>query len=275
MPCDIVEMKAFVKQRLYVHFSNVMLGFERASLLGDSALMSSADKHLSLYVRLCEWAGSDKCLNSIGIKTTLTATSSGQVSKKQSPKDMVYLNASALRGVGQGIDTALDSYDIATQSLVGVLGDLECEIKSIVLATKACLNCLDHIIKCVKIIEYAVRIESPSEIVSHSDSDVASTRGDLPHVNTIEDARKVLRGMSKDEARQHCHDCRDEGLYEHEEVQLLWVGFVREFLQNEDIEKPNEGTEELNHNIEKPNDGTEKLNHNIEKSNEDTEKPPP
>ena len=56
---------------------------------------------------------------------------------------------------------------------------------------------------------------------------------------------------------------------------MLWVGFVREFLQNEDIEKPNDGTEKLNHNIEKPNDGTEKLNHNIEKSNEDTEKPPP
>ena len=62
VPCDIVEMKAFVKQRLYVNFSNVMLGFERASLLDDSALMSSADKHLSLYVRLCEWAGSDKSI---------------------------------------------------------------------------------------------------------------------------------------------------------------------------------------------------------------------
>ena len=267
MPCDIVEMKAFVKQRLYVHFSNVMLGFERASLLGDSALMSSADKHLSLYVHLCEWAGSDKCLNSIGIKTTLTAKSSGQVSKRQSSKDTVYLNASALRGVGQGIDTALDSYDIATQSLVGVLGDLECEIKSIVLATKACLNCLDHIIKCVKIIEYAVRIENPSEIVSHGDSDVASTRGDLPRVNTIEDARKVLRGMSKDDARQYCHDCRDEELYEHEEIQLLWVGFVREFLQNDDIENSNENTEELNDNIENSNENIEELNDDIENSN--------
>ena len=216
-----------------------MFGFERASVLGDGTFMTCADKHLAMYVRLCEWVDSDKCLNSVGIKNSLTVSTLERT--KQPSKDITYLNNSALQGVGQGVCVALKSYSVAIEGLACVLDRADRDIKAIVSATKACLNCLDHIIKCAKIIEYSVRVETASDIVSENKGDDMSDNGaSYTNINSVDGACLVLENMGKEDARLYCEMSSNNESCSQAESQMLWSAYCQIFLSNStaDMTKP-------------------------------------
>ena len=136
----IADMKQYIIENVNDCFKSVYDGYYLASLSGCERLLTKSQRHIYLFLQLCEWAEGDKSLSAYGIKNNYTKR------KNIINSDSTYSNvASRLRLVSfENFDFAVDCYVNAVNKLRKSISFRQSN-KLVLENTKLCLASLQHI----------------------------------------------------------------------------------------------------------------------------------
>ena len=225
-------MREKIIQVMPALFDVVLEGFSVSAVSTNKEVLRASERHLFLFVQLCEWAQGTKTLSACGIKTT-TARRENIASHTDT------LPTLALNGAVQnGIGVALQSYDKTIADLHAVIHAEVLDYVVLKVISKACLDTLTHITELCRIAEYCNRHAELSNTapVSKDDcvqSEIAECVKDLASVDwKAEDrqsARVYLDGIDKDIA---------QALVKHMNVNVLWLAYVDVYISNMPYENP-------------------------------------
>ena len=213
-------------------FDVVLEGFSVSAVSTNKEVLRASERHLFLFVRLCEWAQGTKTLSACGIKTT-TARRENIASHTDT------LPTLALNGAVQnGIGVALQSYDKTIADLHAVIHAEVLDYVALKVISKTCLDTLTHITELCRIAEYCNRHAELNNTapVSQDDciqSEIADCVKDLASVDWKAEDRQSARvyfyGMDKDTA---------QALVRHMNVNVLWLAYVDVYINNLPYESP-------------------------------------
>ena len=133
-------MKRYIIENVNYCFKSVYDGYSLASLSGCERLLTKSQRHIYLFLQLCEWAEGDKSLSAYGIKNNYTKR------KNIINADSTYSNvASRLRLVSfENFNFAVDCYVNAVNKLRKSISFRQPN-KMVLENTKLCLASLQHI----------------------------------------------------------------------------------------------------------------------------------
>ena len=136
----IADMKQYIIENVNDCFKSVYDGYSLASLSGCERLLTKSQRHIYLFLQLCEWAEGDKSLSAYGIKNNYTKR------KNVINSDSTYSNVSSrLRLVSfENFDFAVDCYVNAVNKLRKSISFRQSN-KLVLENTKLCLASLQHI----------------------------------------------------------------------------------------------------------------------------------
>ncbi len=173
-------MRELVKSKISTMFPVVLNSFETASKIVDKNLLKACDKHISLFLSICEWAEGDKPLyvykikNTLAIKQSMVQNNEENQTFQKNSKAFLPLNKTAISAIEKGAKIATKAYILATKNLEKFTTQTttkkteennDFENKEFVQAVKSCLIALEHIVELCRISEYAIRAETYKDII--------------------------------------------------------------------------------------------------------------
>ena len=218
-------------------FDVVLEGFSASAVSTNKEVLRASERHLFLFVRLCEWAEGTKTLSACGIKTTLTRReniASQNISTHADTLPTLVLNGAVQNGIG----VALQSYDKTIADLHAVIHAEVLDYVALKVISKACLDTLTHITELCRIAEYCNRHAdlnntapvSQDDCVQSEIADCVKTLADVDwNAEDRQSARVYLDGMDKGTA---------QALVRHMNVNVLWLAYVDVYINYMPYENP-------------------------------------
>ena len=142
-------------QEMPALFSVVMNGFSYSAICVDKKLLQVSERHLFLFVKLCEWAEGAKTLSACEIKNPMA--SRGEKYRSNDKDSTARYSSTSINiddCIENGINVALQVYDRTVGDLHSILKMEDIDYKYLSLVSSACLTNLNHIATLCRIAEY-------------------------------------------------------------------------------------------------------------------------
>ena len=238
----VSQMREKIGREMPVLFDAVLDGFSKSASSNNKELLRASERHLFLFVRLCEWAQSTKTLSSCGIKNTATShRNSAHVLYKDAIPTMNINTA-----IHNGVDVALCAYDRTVSDLYDHIHKDTLDYGQLKVITKACLDTLMHITELCRIAEYTCRRTAHGDSVNNNgqnttlDKDTVKNSEESLAENLIEDLAENLKGVCWESLDRKSATVHFKGLKKDHAHALackvnqpvLWLAYIDIYIDN-------------------------------------------